>query len=81
LALYSDGPDEEPGCELSLRQFGDEVAALAKQGRIDLDKVLLINPPRAGFSIWFNWAGRIDGKGLLSKVTEEDQTSKIRLPS
>jgi hypothetical protein len=81
LQLYARGPDEVPGSELTIQQFSDDVADLATQRGIDLDKVLLINPPRAGFSIGFNWAELINGKGLISKVTEADRTSENRLPS
>lgn len=70
LQLCARSQDEVPGSELSIQQFSDEVADLATQQGIDLNKVLLVNPPRAGFSIGFNWAGHTNGKGLISKVTD-----------
>lgn len=78
--LYADDPDEPPGAEIRILQFNSAVERLAIEHRLDLNKVFLINPPRAGFTVNFNWLGRIDGVALISTVPHSGLSQK-RLPS
>ena len=71
LEAYQDDSDEEPGASLSLKLPGDlspYAAEALRRGR-DLTQINLLVPDRAGFSIFFNFCGFVDGHSGPQTVT------------
>ena len=68
-------PPEQVGCEISLFKPGpvDTYRAQVRAQGWDPDKRNLLVPPDSSISIYFNWAGSVDGHGGPIGIVSNDR--------